>query len=384
MAIAARTIPNSDNPVRAIRHFNRFYTRQIGVLQEHLLQSQLSLTEVRVLYELAHRENVAAVELRRELGLDRGYLSRMLQNFEKQGWIKTTPSPRDRRRIFLSLTIKGRQAFDPLDRRSSEQVAAMLTRLSASQQARLLSAMTEIENLLAPQEQQLPRGLKSTRNDDEGKATWPGIKAAPFQDAPAVEKTGKGTSSTRADKGHPLNAALAAEESLPEADSPSAPNSLYILRSHHPGDMGWVVQRHGELYWEEYKYDERFEALVAEIVAEFVQNFDHKRERCWIAEKDGERLGTIFLVKKSKTEAKLRLLLVEPKARGLGIGKHLVSECLNFARRAGYKKILLWTQSELHAARRLYEQAGFKRIAKKPHQSWGRKDLVAETWQLNL
>ena len=148
--------------------------------------------------------------------------------------------------------------------------------------------------------------------------------------------------------------------------------------------MGWVVQRHGELYWQEYKYNERFEALVAEIVAEFIQNFDPKRERCWIAEKDGERVGTIFLVKKSETVAKLRLLLVEPSARGLGVGKRLVSECVNFARASGYKKILLWTQSELHAARHLYEQAGFKRVEQKPHQSWGRTDLVAETWGLKL
>ena len=386
MALPARTLPvsNSNDPVQAIRRFNRFYTRQIGVLQEHLLESQLSLTEVRVLYELAHRERLTAIDLRRELGLDRGYLSRMLQAFAKHGWIKTTPSRADRRRIFLSLTSKGRKVFAPLDRRSSEQVAEMLARLSESQQGSLLSAMTEIENLLAPQEQQVPRGLKSTRNDNEGQPTRPGVKAVPFQDAHAAEKTGKGASSTRADKGHPLHAALAAEESLPEANPPSTPNAFYTLRPHRPGDMGWVVQRHGELYWQEYRYDERFEALVAGIVAEFIQNFDPKCERCWIAEKDGERMGTIFLVKKLQTVAKLRLLLVEPGARGLGIGKRLVSECVDFARQAGYKRILLWTQSELHAARHLYQQAGFKRIAQKPHQSWGRTDLVAETWELNL
>lgn len=162
------------------------------------------------------------------------------------------------------------------------------------------------------------------------------------------------------------------------------PNNSIKLRSHRPGDMGWVVQRHGELYWTEYRYDERFEALVAEIVAKFIQHLDPRRERCWIAEKDGKRLGSIFLVKHSKTIAKLRLLLVEPDGRGLGIGKRLVSECVKFARRAGYKKILLWTQDELHAARHLYEQAGFRRIAQKPHQSWGRKNLVAEIWELKL
>lgn len=350
---------NSDHSVRAIRHFNRFYTRQIGVLQEHLLASNLSLTEVRVLYELAHCENVTAVDLRQELGLDRGYLSRMLQNFEKQGWIKTTPSTADRRRILLSLTHKGNKVFDPLDRRSSDEVAAMLSRLSVSQQNGLLAAMREIENLLGTSnnpvtdepvkksEMQTPLEPKLARNHGDKK--------------PAVCTTER-----RALPGEGCDIAT------------------FALRPHRPGDMGWVVQRHGELYWREYQYDERFEALVAEIVAEFIQNFDPKRECCWIADKSGERLGTIFLVKKSETVAKLRLLLVEPSARGLGIGRRLVSECINFARKAGYKKVLLWTQSELHAARHLYEQVGFRRVAQKPHQSWGRKNLVAETWEHKL
>ncbi len=335
MAGLARTIPVhiSDGPVQAVRRFNRFYTRQIGVLQEHLLQSQFSLTEVRVLYELAHRGRVTAGELCQELGLDRGYLSRMLQNFENRRWINATPSPADRRRIFLSLTGKGKRVFAPLDRRSSHEVASMLNRLSSPQQQKLLLAMSDIESILGPQ-----------------------IRTGETPVAPL----------------------------LPEQASPSAPCSAYTLRPHRPGDMGWVVQRHGELYWNEYKYDKRFEALVAEIVAEFIQNFDPRCERCWIAEKDGQRVGTIFLVKKSEMVAKLRLLLVEPSARGLGIGRRLVSECVNFARQAGYKKILLWTQSELHTARHLYEQAGFKRIEQKPHQSWGRKNLVAETWGLKL
>jgi DNA-binding MarR family transcriptional regulator/N-acetylglutamate synthase-like GNAT family acetyltransferase len=343
MTAPVRTLPapNPDDAVQAMRRFNRFYTRQIGVLQEHLLHSQFSLTEVRVLYELAHREGVTAVELREELGLDRGYLSRMLQNFETHRWIKTATSSADRRRILLSLTSKGRKVFNPLDRRSSEEVAAMINRISAAQQDRLFRAMREIQTILNPDESRI---------------------------------------STSQEK---ILTAEIAEES-PRTQRKSSPNATYTLRPPRPGDMGWVVQRHGELYWQEYRYDERFEALVAEIVAEFIQNFDPKRERCWIAEKDGERAGAIFLVKKSKTVAKLRLLLVEPWARGLGIGRRLVSECVSFARDAGYKKILLWTQSELHAARHLYEQAGFKRIAQKPHQSWGRKDLVAETWELNL
>ncbi len=315
MTSVAVPASGSIDSIQIVRHFNRFYTRQIGVLQEHLLKSPFSLTEVRVLYELAHREHVTAGELCQDLDLDRGYISRMLQSFEKQGWIKTTPSAEDRRRIFLSLTSKGRKIFDPLDSRSSEEVSTMLSKLSSSQQKKLLGAMHEIESVLNP-------------------------------------ATGHSTS--------------------------------YVLRQHRPGDMGWVVQRHGELYYREYGYDTRFEALVAEIAAEFIQNFDPTCERCWIAEKDGENVGAIFLVKKSASVAKLRLLLVEPSARGLGIGKRLVEECVNFAHEAGYKKIMLWTQSELAAARRIYQNAGFQLVKEEQHQSWSRKDLVAETWELEF
>ncbi len=301
--------------VQAVRHFNRFYTRQIGVLQEHLLKSPFSLTEVRVLYELAHRDALTAVQLCEDLGLDRGYLSRMLQSFEKNGWIETKVAAEDRRRLLLSLTDKGRKVFDPLDRRSSQEVSAMLDRLSVKDQKSLLSAMRNIEDVLRP----APKKVSS-----------------------------------------------------------------YTLRQHRPGDMGWVVQRHGELYWKEYQYDERFEALVAEIVGEFIQNLDPRRERCWIAEKDDERVGSIFLVKKSASVAKLRLLLVEPWARGLGIGRRLVEECVRFGRGAGYKKIMLWTQSELSAARMIYQAAGFQLIGEESHDSWGRRGLVAETWELKL
>jgi DNA-binding MarR family transcriptional regulator/GNAT superfamily N-acetyltransferase len=305
----------SVDPVHAIRRFNRFYTRQIGVLQEHLLESQFSLTEVRVLYELAHRERVTAGELCPELGLDRGYLSRMLQNFESHGWLKTAPSPEDRRRVFLTLTAKGRKVFAPLDQKSSNEVATMLGKLAPEQQEKLLSAIRDVEAVLAP---------------------------------------------------------------TPQTDP------VYILRSHRPGDMGWVVWRHGVLYSKEYGYDERFEALVAEIVAEFIAKFDPALERCWIAERDGANVGSVLLVKKSASVAKLRLLLVESSARGLGIGKRLVEESVRFARQAGYKKIMLWTQSELTAARRIYENTGFKLVDEEKHQSWSRKDLVAETWELKL
>jgi DNA-binding MarR family transcriptional regulator/GNAT superfamily N-acetyltransferase len=307
--------PAPDDPVQAIRRFHRFYTRQIGVLQEHLLQSQFSLTEVRVLYEIAHREKVTARDLCQDLGLDRGYVSRMLQSFEKNGWINTTQSRDDRRHQLLSLTAKGHKVFDPIEHRSSEEVAAMLARLSPKQQQTLLGAIRDIESVLDP------------------------------------------------------------------AKSPAR---RYEVRQHRPGDMGWVVERHGALYWQEYHYDERFEALVAEIVAEFIQKLDPNRERCWIAEKDGINAGSVFLVRKSDSVAKLRLLLVEPSARGLGIGKRLVEECVCFAREAGYKKIMLWTQSELTAARKIYQGAGFERIAEEKHDSWSRKNLVAETWELKL
>ncbi len=301
-----------DQRIAAVRRFNRFYTRQIGVLREKPYQSPISLTEVRVLYELAHREKATASELSNDLGLDAGYLSRILTGFDKRRWLNKKRCSADGRQSLLSLTEQGRKALAPLDARSREEVCQMLSGLSAAEQNRLIDAMHGIENLLAVQPAQKP---------------------------------------------------------------------AYILRPHQPGDMGWVVYRHGALYAQEYRYDERFEALVAEIVAKFIQNFDPKRERCWIAEKDGEIIGSVFLVKHSKTVAKLRLLLVEPTARGLGIGKRLVEECVRFARQVGYKKIILWTQSSLHAARGIYEKAGFRLVGQKRHDSWGHHGLVAETWE---
>jgi DNA-binding MarR family transcriptional regulator/N-acetylglutamate synthase-like GNAT family acetyltransferase len=315
MAVPAAGHALTNDPVQIIRRFNRFYTRQIGALHEHLLQSQFSLTEVRVLYEIAHREKLTAKDLCHDLGLDRGYASRMLQGFEERGWVKTVPAPGDRRRQFLFLTANGHKVFDPLDRQSSEEVSAMLDRLSPDRQKKLLAAIRDVESVLDPKE---------------------------------------------------------------------VPARSFVIRQHRPGDMGWMVQRHGELYWKEYHYDERFEALVAEIAAEFIQNLDATRERCWIAEKEGERVGCVLLVKKSETVAKLRVLLVEPSARGLGLGKRLVEECVGFASEAGYKKIILWTQSELTAARHIYKSAGFALVAEERHDSWSRKNLVAETWELKL
>lgn len=313
--------PAADGPfgarVQAVRRFNRFYTGQIGVLTDHLLHSSFSLAEVRVLYELAHRENPLASSIARDLGLDTGYLSRILRDFVKRGLVTKTHSASDGRQSPLSLTTLGRRAFLPLDRRASEQVGDMLRALPASSQSRLIAAMDTVENVLA-----------------------------------------------------------ASKEKEPDS-------SPYILRTHRPGDMGWVVHRHGVLYSQEHGYNEQFEALVARIVGEFIPNFDPACEHCWIAEREGEIVGSVFLVKKSKHVAKLRLLLVEPSARGMGVGRNLVEQCVCFAREAGYKKMTLWTQSHLDAARSVYKKAGFRLIHEQPHHSFG-LDLIAETWELDL
>jgi DNA-binding MarR family transcriptional regulator/N-acetylglutamate synthase-like GNAT family acetyltransferase len=300
--------------VAAVRQFNRFYTQKIGVLNEGLLRSPFSLTEARVLYELAHRRRPTAAALCRDLGLDPGYLSRILRSFAKAGLVERTRSGDDRRQRLLTLTAKGRAAFAPLDKRSRREIGDLLKGLSADGQRRLVGAMHTVEGLLGAR----PDG-----------------------------------------------------------------NPAYRLRAHQPGDMGWVVHRHGALYAQEYGWDDRFEALVADIVARFIRNFDPKTERCWIAERDGDIVGSVFLVRKSTTVAKLRLLLVEPTARGLGIGARMVDECIAFARAAGYRKIALWTNGNLHAARRLYERAGFRKVHSEPHHSFGH-DLVGETWELRL
>ena len=311
-------IENLEGRTDAVRHFNRFYTRQIGLLQEGLLDTPFSLTEARVLYELAHRERSTATEIGIDLGLDAGYMSRILKSFEKRMLIEKTSSESDRRESLLTLTKRGRKVFAPLEVRSKAHVKTLLANLPEAGQRRLIGAMETVQGLL----------------------------------------------------GKPLETARASPEP-------------YRLRPHQPGDMGWVVHRHGLLYAREYGYDETFEALVAEIVAKFIQHHDAKRERCWIAEREDQISGSVFLVAESKTVAKLRLLLVEPSARGLGIGTRLVAECVRFARRASFKKIVLWTQDELDAARHLYKKAGFQVVEKKHHHSFG-KDLTAETWELTL
>lgn len=303
--------------VSAVRQFNRFYTRRIGVLQGGLLDSPYSLTEVRVMYELAHwppeREHPTATALGTALGLDAGYLSRILQRFRKEGLVDTAAAKDDARRTHLWLTRKGHARFAPLERRTKEQVAAMLGSLPKRDQGKVVAAMRTLETLLG------------------------GDRAEP----------------------------------------------AITLRAHRPGDMGWVIAAHGAFYAHEFGWNEDFEMLVAQIAIRFIRKFNAARERCWIAEMDGEPVGSVFLVQHSMTVAKLRLLILDPKARGLGIGKRLVEECIAHARRLGYRKLTLWTQSILLAAREIYRQAGFRRVGTEPHNSFG-VDLVGEHWELRL
>ncbi len=303
-----------EDRIRAVRQFNRFFTRQIGVLREGLLHSPYSLTEARILFELAQHGNLTSSDLCRELGLDAGYLSRILARFEQQGLIEKVRLEADGRQRLLRLTPQGEKAFALLDQRSRDEVAEMLNDLSEGDQQRLLKAMDTIEGVLS-------KGFKYSE---------------PF-----------------------------------------------FLRSHEPGDMGWVTHRHGVLYAEEYGWDEHFEALVAHIVADFINNYKPERERCWIAEVNGEIVGSVFVVQANETDAKLRLLLVEPKARGLGLGTRLVEECIRFARRRGYQRLVLWTNNVLVEARHIYEKTGFKLVAQEAHHSFGH-DLVGETWELLL
>jgi DNA-binding MarR family transcriptional regulator/GNAT superfamily N-acetyltransferase len=299
--------------VAEIRAFNRFYTRKIGVV-DGMASNPFSLAEARVLYELAHRDQPTATDIRKELGLDAGYISRILRDFEQRKLVTRQQSKTDERQRFLTLTAKGRRVFAPLDERSNRDVAAMLEGHSPAERKQLIDAVRAVRRLLGDQA---------------------------------------------------------------EAKTP------YLLRQHQPGDLGWLVQRQAILYVEEYGWDGTYEALAAEIVAQFIKSHDPKCERCWIAERDETRVGGVLVVKALDEVAKLRLLHVEAEARGLGIGKRLVEECVRFARRAGYKKITLWTQSILGAARHLYQQAGFQIIREEQHHSFG-KDLTSETWELDL
>ena len=309
--------PAAERIVKA-RRFNRFYTRQIGVLRKNYLDSPYSLGESRVLYEILHGARTAS-EVARALDLDAGYLSRVLRNFEKKGLISRKVSDEDARQSHLAMTARGRNAFAPLEKRSQATVATMLGKLTQSEQARLVAAMGEIETLLGA-----------------------------------------------------------------EAEAGATRRASYTLRAPRPGDFGWIVTRHAELYAQEYGWTEPFEGLCAQIVADFVNKYDATCERCWITELEGENVGTIMLVKDDVPGvARIRLLLVDPKGRGLGLGTRLVDECVRFARKSGYKKITLWTHSILTAARHVYEKAGFTMTSSEKRKSWS-KNVVAEYWDLEL
>jgi DNA-binding MarR family transcriptional regulator/N-acetylglutamate synthase-like GNAT family acetyltransferase len=312
------TAENADARIAAVRRFNRYYTRQIGVLRKTFLDSPYSLGEARVLYEIASCRAPTASDIARRLDLDPGYLSRVLRNFERGGLVRKRISPSDGRQSHLTLTPRGRKSFMPLEARSQRDTAAMLAKLKPADQARLTAAMATIETLLEGQ----------------------------VRDQPAKQQN-------------------------------------YSLRAPSPGDFGWIVKRHAELYAREYRWREPFEGVCAQIVADFVNKYDASRERCWIAEIGGENVGTVMLVNDGDGVARLRLLLVEPKARGLGIGARLTDEAVRFARSAGYRKITLWTHSVLAAARRIYQEAGFKLMRSEEHQSWG-QPVVSEHWDLEL
>jgi DNA-binding MarR family transcriptional regulator/GNAT superfamily N-acetyltransferase len=306
--------PDLEVRIAAVRRFSRFYTRQLGLLQESLVDTRFSLAQARVLYELAHRDQVTASELAADLDLDHGYLSRILRRFGDDGLLRRVRVPSDGRQSLIAITAKGRKAFAPLNRNSHDQVAGLLGKLDEAEQARVVAAMATVESLLQPAQSRAP---------------------------------------------------------------------MILLRPHRPGDMGWVTSANAALYAQEYGWDISYEVLVAKIAAEFIEKFDEKRERCWIAEMNGERVGSVFCVRKTDEIAKLRLLIIDPRARGLGLGKRLVDECMRFAREAGYRRMTLWTQSILLAARGIYAKAGFELVAQEPHHSFG-VDLIGETWERDL
>jgi DNA-binding MarR family transcriptional regulator/GNAT superfamily N-acetyltransferase len=306
---AMPAVAAAEDRVAAVRAFNRFYTARIGVLRDGLLRTPHSLTEARVLYELGQRDVTEVADLRREMDIDAGFLSRLLARLESDGLVARERSTDDARRQRIRLTEEGRAAFAELDRRSADEIGAVLGALSEDDQERLVGAMDAVREVLTH----------------------------------------------------------------------APPAAGFVLRAPRPGDLGWIVQAHGRLYAREYGWDETFEALVARIVADYAGDHDPCREAAWIAEVDGEPAGCVLCVRREDDVAQLRLLLVDPRARGRGIGARLIEECLGFARRAGYARITLWTNDVLHAARRLYERAGFELVESAPHHSFGH-DLVEQTW----
>ena len=314
MSVSLPKCAPTDERIAAFRRFNRFYTQKIGVLEAGYLQSPFSLTEARVLYELAQRPNSTATEIGTILDLDNGYLSRILGHLESRRFIRRTQAEQDGRQRLIQLTASGQKAAAALNERSQTQAGSLLARLTNSEQETVISAMTSIQSAL---------GETATNHEP------------------------------------------------------------YIIRPHRIGDLGWIVYRHAMLYSQEYGWNQQFEALVAEIASQFLKKYDPGRERCWVADRAGETLGCVLLVRRSKKVAQLRLLLVEPSARGLGIGKRLVEECVRFAREAGYSKIVLWTHDVLRAARSIYQKAGFQLVATGSHADFG-PQVTSETWELSF
>ncbi len=300
--------------IEAVRRFSRFYTRRIGVLEETLLHSPFTLPEGRLVYEIANRDRPTAQELCRDLGLDPGYVSRLLQALEKRGCVARKRSTADKRQTELTLTAKGQRLWAAMNERSRQDIADLLAELPIARQDRLVKALETVESLL-----------------DE-----PPEKRVPF-----------------------------------------------TLRPHQPGDLGWIIRRQTQLYATEYGWDGTFEAMLAEISAKFIRKFDPKSDNCWIAERNGEIAGSVFLVRAGKTTGQLRMLYVEPSARGLGIGQSLVAACIADARAKGYKKLMLWTNDILVSARKIYIAAGFRLIREEKHDSFGKK-LVGQFWSLDL
>jgi DNA-binding MarR family transcriptional regulator/N-acetylglutamate synthase-like GNAT family acetyltransferase len=304
-----------DRRALAVRQFNRFYTQKIGVLREGYLGSTYPLPAVRLLYELAHRQEAIAADLARDLNVDQGYLSRIIKRLRKDGLIRGETASHDRRQTILSLTAKGCEAYEEYNQRSQDETVALLAALPEPEQRRLVDALQTAGRLLGD----------STRSAE-----------------PPV-----------------------------------------LLREPRPGDMGWVVEAHGTLYAHEYGWTAPFEALAAEVVARVMRQYDPSHDRCWIAERDGQRVGSVCVIRENEEDAKLRLLLVDPVARGRGLGRCLVQECIRFARATGYRRLVLWTTDALADARRLYASEGFRMTAQTPFSGFG-EGLMQETWALEL
>jgi len=299
--------------VAAVRRFNRFYTRAIGVLERSYMGGPYTLAENRVLYEVAQGDGVTPGAIAQALDLDAGYLSRMLGRLERDGLVARTRSRSDGRSVTLSLTPQGAAFFATLNAKTVDRVESLIGDLSAPQKAQLATALDTAQALMAPQAEKAP----------------------------------------------------------------------IVLRPHRTGDMGWVTERHGVFYGQAYGWAPKIEAVTARICADFLDNFDPERERCWIAERGGERLGSVFMVKESEDVARLRLLLLEPAARGEGLGRRLVDACIAFAREKGYREIVLWTHEVLTAARGIYAAAGFELVDSYVHDDFGKPE-VSETWRLVL